>query len=62
MQYFWFRHAFLLGPAGSAAVLGLATARLADPKLEVRDLAAATLSGEWGSQVVVVVWWWCDGA
>lgn len=48
LQYFWFRHSFLLGPTGTAGVLGVVTARLADAKLEVRELAAMTLSGESG--------------
>ena len=46
LQYFWFRHAFLLGPGGAGRVAALVTARLADAKLEVRELAAMTLSGE----------------
>ena len=48
LQYFWFRHAFLLGPAGTAAVLEAVRVRLADAKLEVRELAALTLSGSAG--------------
>ena len=48
LQYFWFRHAFLLGPGGTAAVLEAVRLRLADAKLEVRELAALTLSGSAG--------------
>ncbi|KFM25207.1 Proteasome activator complex subunit 4 [Auxenochlorella protothecoides] len=45
LQYFWFRHVFLLGTAGTAALVTAVVERLSDAKLEVRDLAAATLSG-----------------
>jgi hypothetical protein len=45
MQYFWFRHALLVGREGTRRVLGAVLARLSDDKLEVRGLAAATLSG-----------------
>ena len=45
MQYFWFRNAILLGEEGSRTVLGEAIRLLEDPKLEVRDMACATVSG-----------------
>ena len=45
-QCFWFRHGPLLGRPGAAACVGLAAGALADSKLEVRELAAATLSGK----------------
>ena len=44
-QYFWFRHAFLLGPSGADAIQGAALALLRDKKLEVQDMAAALLAG-----------------
>ncbi|KAI3424360.1 hypothetical protein D9Q98_009913 [Chlorella vulgaris] len=44
-QYFWFRHTFLLGPQGTARVQAMVVAMLSDPKLEVREMAATTLSG-----------------
>lgn len=46
LQYFWFRHAFLLGEEGTLRVLGMVCAMLADAKLEVREMAATTLSGK----------------
>ncbi len=45
MQYFWFRHSFLLGPPESRALQKLVVAGLADHKAEVQEVAAATLSG-----------------
>jgi proteasome activator subunit 4 len=45
MQYFWFRNAILLGEEGSQTVLREAMRLLEDPKLEVRDMACATVSG-----------------
>lgn len=44
-QYFWFRHTFLLGPGGTRRVLALVRRMLEDAKLEVREMAATTLSG-----------------
>ncbi|KAL4431419.1 hypothetical protein ABPG75_006675 [Micractinium tetrahymenae] len=44
-QYFWFRHTFLLGAAGTQRVLELVCRMLEDTKLEVREMAATTLSG-----------------
>jgi hypothetical protein len=41
----WFRARPLLGAAGARRALALARGRLADEKLEVRELAAATLAG-----------------
>jgi hypothetical protein len=41
----WFRARPLLGAAGGRRALALAHGRLADEKLEVRELAAATLAG-----------------
>ncbi|EFN51553.1 hypothetical protein CHLNCDRAFT_140017 [Chlorella variabilis] len=43
-QYFWFRHTFILGPEGTARVQAMVCAMLADAKLEVREMAATTLS------------------
>ena len=45
LQYFWFRHVFLLGQFGEQQVLDAVLHALSDTKLEVRELAAATLSG-----------------
>ncbi|KAK2076994.1 hypothetical protein QBZ16_005222 [Prototheca wickerhamii] len=46
LQYFWFRHVLVLAhEGGTAALVGVVVERLADAKLEIRDLAAATLSG-----------------
>ena len=45
VQYFWFRHCFLLSASQMEAILGLVTAMLADRKLEVAQLAAVSLSG-----------------
>ena len=39
------RHCFLLGPAGTAQVQAMVVAMLEDAKLEVREMAATTLSG-----------------
>lgn len=39
------RHTFLLGPAGTQRVLALVCRMLEDAKLEVREMAATTLSG-----------------
>ena len=44
-QYFWFRHALLLGDVGTKRVLEMVLKMLEDEKLEVRELAATTLSG-----------------
>jgi hypothetical protein len=45
LQYFWFRHFFLLGSPESLALQQLVVAGLADAKAEVQEVAAATLSG-----------------
>lgn len=45
LQYFWFRHGPVLGRQGTAQVVEEVLQRLEDSKLEVRELAAATLSG-----------------
>lgn len=39
------RHTFLLGPGGTRRVLALVRRMLEDAKLEVREMAATTLSG-----------------
>ncbi|KAL0045726.1 hypothetical protein WJX82_002854 [Trebouxia sp. C0006] len=44
-QYFWFRHCFLLTTQQGEAVQQLVVSMLSDKKLEVQDLAAASLSG-----------------
>ncbi len=44
-QYFWFRHCFLLTTQQGEAVQQLVVIMLSDKKLEVQDLAAASLSG-----------------
>ncbi|KAL0043408.1 hypothetical protein WJX79_003790 [Trebouxia sp. C0005] len=44
-QYFWFRHCFLLTTQQGEAVQQLVVSMLSDRKLEVQDLAAASLSG-----------------
>ncbi|DBA73425.1 TPA: hypothetical protein ACH3X1_011462 [Trebouxia sp. C0004] len=44
-QYFWFRHCFLLTAHQGEAVQQLVVGMLSDRKLEVQDLAAASLSG-----------------
>ena len=44
-QYFWFRHCFLLTTHQGEAVQQLVVSMLSDKKLEVQDLAAASLSG-----------------
>ncbi len=44
-QYFWFRHCFLLSTQQGEAVQQLVVSMLSDKKLEVQDLAAASLSG-----------------
>ena len=44
-QYFWFRHALLLGSQGTSKVVDMVLERLEDEKLEVRELAGTTLSG-----------------
>ena len=44
-QYFWFRHTLLLGKQGTNEILDVVLQRLEDEKLEVRELAAASLSG-----------------
>jgi hypothetical protein len=44
-QYFWFRHCFLLTTHQGEAVQQLVVSMLSDRKLEVQDLAAASLSG-----------------
>lgn len=45
IQYFWFRNAINLGESGSENVLNEAMRLLEDPKLEVREMACATVSG-----------------
>lgn len=45
MQAFAFRHAFVLAPSELAALRDAAAARLSDPRIEVRKLAAVTLVG-----------------
>lgn len=45
VQYFWFRHGFLLSEGDSAAICALTVRLLADKKVEVQELAATTLSG-----------------
>jgi len=45
LQCFWFRHCFLLGSRDMAQVQQLVLQRLQDQQVEVRHLAAATLSG-----------------
>lgn len=45
LQYFWFRNALVLGASGSERVIREAIRLLEDPKLEVRELASATVSG-----------------
>ena len=44
-QYFWFRHCFLLTAQQGEAVQQLVVSMLSDRKLEVQNLAAASLSG-----------------
>jgi len=44
-QYFWFMHCFLLTTHQGEAVQQLVVSMLSDRKLEVQDLAAASLSG-----------------
>jgi proteasome activator subunit 4 len=44
-QYFWFRHALLLGRQGTMDIIDMVLQRLEDDKLEVRELAANSLSG-----------------
>jgi len=44
-QYFWFRHALLLGRQGTGEIVDMVLQRLEDEKLEVRELAANSLSG-----------------
>jgi hypothetical protein len=44
-QYFWFRHTLLLGRQGTSEIVDMVLQRLEDEKLEVRELAAASLSG-----------------
>lgn len=45
VQYFWFRHCFLLSDGQMEAILQLAVTMLSDRKLEVAQLAALSLSG-----------------
>jgi hypothetical protein len=45
MQYFWFRHVFMLRPPELEALQKLIMGGLADPKAEIQEAAAATLSG-----------------
>ena len=44
-QYFWFRHALLMGNQGTSKIMEMILQRFEDEKLEVRELSAATLSG-----------------
>ncbi|KAH7621507.1 hypothetical protein Ndes2526B_g03845 [Nannochloris sp. 'desiccata'] len=44
-QYFWFRHTLLLGRQGTGEIVDMVLQRLEDEKLEVRELAANSLSG-----------------
>ena len=45
LQYFWFRHIFVLSPKSNSVLTEIVLHALGDSKLEVRELAAATLSG-----------------
>ncbi|KAF8058035.1 proteasome activator subunit 4 [Scenedesmus sp. PABB004] len=45
LQVFWFRHCFLLGDDDMERLQAFVVGRLQDAKVEVRALAAATLSG-----------------
>lgn len=45
LQYFWFRHALILGDRGSETVMNEALRLINDSKLEVRELGSATVSG-----------------
>lgn len=45
MQYFWFRHAVLLGRCGTLVVLDKVLLLLSDERQEIRETAALTLSG-----------------
>lgn len=46
-QYFWFRHCFLLTGEQGQQVQQLVVHMLSDKKLEVQDLAASSLSGQY---------------
>ena len=54
-QYFWFRHCFLLTTQQGEAVQQLVVSMLSDKKLEVQDLAAASLSG--GLLIILLHFW-----
>jgi hypothetical protein len=45
VQYFWFRHIFLLSEDDRRAIQAMTVQLLADKKLEVQDLAKSTLAG-----------------
>ena len=45
MQYFWFRHTFLLGDQGAGSIQEVVLLLLRDRKLEVQDMAAGLLAG-----------------
>lgn len=45
VQYFWFRHAMVLGFKGTGVLVQAVENLLADEKQEVRELASVTLSG-----------------
>eukprot|EP00879_Flechtneria_rotunda_P001404 GHRR01001556.1.p1 GENE.GHRR01001556.1~~GHRR01001556.1.p1 ORF type:complete len:449 (+),score=237.30 GHRR01001556.1:144-1349(+) len=45
LQCFWFRHCYLLDVQAMEQLQAFVVGRLQDPKVEVRSLAAATLSG-----------------